>query len=145
MENQVKSSNTALWVVVVILAAIVAGILVFMFQHENKRNTLKQQLNTVQVDSVTSEYVAPTVDDVVYYREQLRRDKYLDSIYINMPEVALRAILQEYGTDISGFDIAEAYLRNPEKYKNIKQGADIQTEIIKKQENVTLQDSTKSN
>lgn len=144
MENQVKSSNAALWVVVVILAAIVAGILVFMFQHENKRNALKQQLEVAMQDSVTSEYVAPTVDDIVYYREQLRRDKYLDSVYINMPEVALRAILQEYGTDISGFDIAEAYLRNPEKYKNIKQGADIQTEIIKKQENVTLQDSTKS-
>ena len=142
MENQVKNNNTGLWVMIVILAMILAGIIVFMFHHESNRvNELSNVEDTVLVDS--TEYELPTVDGIVEYRNVIKYNLKLDSTYLNMPEVALRAILQEYGTTLDANSIAEIYLQNPEKYKNIKTGADIQKTIMEKP-NLISDDSLKT-
>lgn len=142
MENEVKNSNTGLWVTVVILAMIIAGIIVFMFHHENARvNELSNVEDTISVDSTECEL--PTVDGIVEYRNLIKYNLKLDSTYLNMPEVALRAILQEYGTTLDANGIAEIYLQNPEKYKNIKTGADIQKTIMEKP-NLISDDSLKT-
>lgn len=142
MENQVKNSNTGLWVMVVILAMILAGIIVFMFHHESNRvNELSNVEDTILVDSAECEL--PTVDGIVEYRNVIKYNLKLDSTYLNMPEVALRAILQEYGTTLDANSIAEIYLQNPEKYKNIKTGADIQKTIMEKP-NLISDDSLKT-
>lgn len=142
MENQVKNNNTGLWVIVVILAMIIAGIVVFMFHHENTRvNEPSNVEDTILVDSTECEL--PTVDGIVEYRNLIKYNLKLDSTYLNMPEVALRAILQEYGTTLDANSIAEIYLQNPEKYKNIKTGADIQKTIMEKP-NLISDDSLKT-
>ena len=142
MENQVKNSNTGLWVMVVILAMILAGIIVFMFHHESNRvNEPSNVEDTILVDSAECEL--PTVDGIVEYRNVIKYNLKLDSTYLNMPEVALRAILQEYGTTLDANSIAEIYLQNPEKYKNIKTGADIQKTIMEKP-NLISDDSLKT-
>lgn len=142
MENQVKNNNTGLWVMVVILAMILAGIIVFMFHHESNRvNELSNVEDTILVDSAECEL--PTVDGIVEYRNVIKYNLKLDSTYLNMPEVALRAILQEYGTTLDANSIAEIYLQNPEKYKNIKTGADIQKTIMEKP-NLISDDSLKT-
>lgn len=142
MENQVKNNNTGLWVMVVILAMILAGIIVFMFHHESNRvNELSNVEDTILVDSAECEL--PTVDGIVEYRNVIKYNLKLDSTYLNMPEVALRAILQEFGTTLDANSIAEIYLQNPEKYKNIKTGADIQKTIMEKP-NLISDDSLKT-
>lgn len=142
MENQVKNNNTGLWVMVVILAMILAGIIVFMFHHESNRvNEPSNVEDTISVDSTECEL--PTVDGIVEYRNVIKYNLKLDSTYLHMPEVALRAILQEYGTTLDANSIAEIYLQNPEKYKNIKTGADIQKTIMEKP-NLISDDSLKT-
>ena len=140
MENQGRNSNTALWVIVMVLACILTGVIVFAFSYAEQRKKLYDVQDAMCDTTQVVEYVT-TIDEIVEYREEMRKNAFLDSVYMHMPEVALRAILQKYGTEITGFDIAEEYLRNPEKYNDVQLGAKIQKEITTKQDSIKADSS----
>lgn len=140
MENQSRNSNTALWVIVTVLACILTGVIVFAFSYAEQRKKLYEVQDAMCDTTQVIKYVT-TIDEIVEYREEMRKNAFLDSVYMHMPEVALRAILQKYGTEITGFDIAEEYLRNPEKYNDVQLGAKIQKEITTKQDSIKADSS----
>ena len=141
MENQSRNSNTALWVIVTVLACILTGTIVFAFSYAEQRKKLYEVKDAMCDTTHIAEIPIATIDEVVEYREEMRKDAFLDSVYMHMPEVALRAILQKYGTEISGFDIAEEYLRNPEENNDVQLGARIQKEITIKQDSIKADSS----
>ena len=57
----------------------------------------------------TIEQIAPpTVQEVLQWRENLRLDKYVDSVFLVMPEQILTQILVTKGTDLSNHEIVFA-------------------------------------
>ena len=49
--------------------------------------------------------VAPTVQEVLQWRESMRLDKYVDSVFLVIPEQVLTQILVTKGTDLSNHEI----------------------------------------
>lgn len=81
-----------------------------------------EQIVTKPVQAEVTEY---TIQDVLDMREQEREYRYLDSIYMDIPDIPLIAILMRFGTDMSHSDIATEYLNNRKNYDNVEFGAQI--------------------
>lgn len=74
--------------------------------------------------------VAPTVQEVLQWRENLKLEKYVDSVFLVMPEQILTQILVTKGTDLSNHEIVSIYISNKDFYdKLIKRSMDIQKNI----------------
>lgn len=67
-----------------------------------------------------------TVQEVLAARELERDMRYLDSVYMEMPDESVIAICMEYGTDMSPQDIAAMYLMHIDSYKDVELGARIE-------------------
>lgn len=84
----------------------------------------------IKVESVqttdTTTYTEPvTIDDILQFRKDIKEQSRYDSIFMNMPDVALIAILMKRGTEMSNSDIAKEYLQNRKDYDNVEFGAQI--------------------
>lgn len=79
-------------------------------------DTDKQRLD-VQVDSI--QYNEKTIEEILHIREIRKKAILLDSVFLNMPEMALIAILIKKGTMISTDSIAEEYLKNRPYYDKL--------------------------
>lgn len=95
-------------------------------------NETVEQTTTIDTANTVEQF---TIHDVLDMREQEREYRYLDSVYMNMPEIPLVAILLWHGTDMSHTDIAKEYLTNKKNYDNVEFGAQIR-EIYEQQKEV---------
>ena len=64
---------------------------------------------------LNEEYI-PTVEDILNEREECKYMRYIDSIYMAMPQEILTHILIQKGTLLSVTEIVEEYLENKEMY-----------------------------
>ena len=73
---------------------------------------------------LNEEYM-PSVEDILNEREECKYMRYIDSIYMAMPQEILTHILIQKGTTLLMTEIVEEYLENKEMYH----------EILKKRDN----------
>lgn len=86
------------------------------------RGTEKVEQVVTDTEKAVTEY---TIQDVLDMREQEREYRYLDSVYMDIPDIPLIAILMRFGTDMSHTDISKEYLLNRKNYNNVEFGAQI--------------------
>ena len=87
------------------LIAAIAALAIFISCASPKE---KQIPETDTIEQV----VAPTVQEVLQWRESMRLDKYVDSVFLVMPEQVLTQILVTKGTDLSNHEIVSIYISN---------------------------------
>lgn len=113
-------NRSLFWLVVAIVALVV-----FLCQCENPRH----RKQTPEKDTIVQ--VQPTVQEVLQWRENMRLQKYEDSVFLVMPEQILTHILVTKGTDLSNHEIVALYISNKDFYDNlIKKSMDIQKQYI---------------
>ena len=66
-----------------------------------------------------NEVYIPTVEDILNEREECKYMRYIDSIYMAMPQEILTHILIQKGTSLLMTEIVEEYLGNKEMYHEI--------------------------
>lgn len=69
--------------------------------------------------SCTKPLVSPTVQEVLQWRESMRLDKYVDSVFLVMPEQVLTQILVTKGTGLSNHEIVSIYISNKDFYDKV--------------------------
>ena len=84
------------------LIAAIAALAIFISCARPRSPKEKQIPETDTIEQV----VAPTVQEVLQWRESMRLDKYVDSVFLVMPEQVLTQILVTKGTDLSNHEIA---------------------------------------
>ena len=108
------------------LIAAIAALAIFISCARPRSPKEKQIPETDTIEQV----VAPTVQEVLQWRESMRLDKYVDSVFLVMPEQVLTQILVTKGTDLSNHEIVSIYISNKDFYdKLIKRSMDIQRNI----------------
>lgn len=91
-------------------------------QHESSHDLI--------IDSV-EQLPIPTLQEVLAFREEMRLDKYVDSVFLCMPEQILTQILVTKGTDLSTHEIVAIYIGSKDFYDNyVKKSMDIQKQYI---------------
>lgn len=130
MENEERKSKLkttiSLLMAILIIALVGVGIATYPKWWEQAKNMFSDKEQVVQPTEESS--VEPqvfTIEDIVNMREQEREYRYLDSMYMDMPKVALIAILIKNGVDMSHTDIAKEYLQNKKSYNDVEFGAQI--------------------
>ena len=73
-----------------------------------------------------NEVYIPTVEDILNEREECKYMRYIDSIYMAMPQEILTHILIQKGTSLLMTEIVEEYLDHKEMYHEILKKADVE-------------------
>lgn len=111
-------------IILVLLAMVVSALMFSCGQIKKKSKDIP--------DTDTIEQVkAPSVKEILEWREEIRLDKYNDSVFLAMPEQILTQILVTKGTDLTIPEIVSIYISQKEFYDNIiKEAMNIQKVYI---------------
>ena len=88
------------------LIAAITALAIFISCARPRSPKEKQIPETDTIEQV----VAPTVQEVLQWRESMRLDKYVDSVFLVIPEQVLTQILVTKGTDLSNHEIVSIYI-----------------------------------
>ena len=105
-----EKNNNKLSIIALVFAIIAALVSFYTCYSTDKLCNIFSNEETESVQTITS------AGEVI--------ERY-DSIFMNMPDVALIAILMKGGTNMSNSDIAKEYLSNRKDYDNVEFGAQI--------------------
>lgn len=134
-----------MWAVIVILI----GAIVFFGLQWGKLGEVVHNVNGVfhqeQREVMTIEPVIkrdtikmPTVQEVLEARKLTKESQRKDSVFMAMPEAALIAVLMKIGTESTIEQIVQEYEANPDLYKNVIWGSEIQKNVIHKTDSAHL-------
>lgn len=122
--------------VIVILSAIILGLLgtaVYLNSKFDLTSYMKAPTGVVNLESDTHYVVeTQTIKEVLEFRRDVKEDMKVDSIYLNMSDIALTGILLKLGTTASHRTIVKEYLDNINYYNSLNLGANISKEVQKK-------------
>lgn len=121
-------SNKKFFTILTVVCILIVGA-IFALTTDVVSDAINHFRGTEKVEQVVTntkeEVTEYTIQDVLDMREQEREYRYLDSVYMDIPDIPLIAILMRFGTDMSHTDISKEYLLNRKNYDNIEFGAQI--------------------
>lgn len=123
-------SERITWLIALLLVAIIVGI----FVHRNPSTIERLKGNKpveAQVDSaaleIQNELIEqaenPSIVEYLQFRDDMREQKRIEHVFLNMPTVVIIDILREHGTALSVNDIVRIYEDYPEVYNTVQSGA----------------------
>lgn len=133
MENQLmerpKPNNGKLWASTVIFAVLVTAAVVLLHEYKSEVKSIlhpEKELSELSTDTVEMS-VAPSIQEVLEFRKEMKESIRMDSVFLNMPDVILVNILKNYGTDLSNYEIVSIYESNKKVYEqDVRGGAEAQ-------------------
>lgn len=142
MNDRPPFNKAWLWVILI----MIIGAIVFVALHWNvgevKNLFSKEKVSTESVQPETvvirDTIAMPTVEDVLLAREVTKEQHRKDSVFMQMPKAALIAVLMKIGTESTIEQIVQEYEANPDLYKNVIWGSEIQKNVIHKTDSAHL-------
>lgn len=142
MNDRPPFNKAWLWVILI----MIIGAIVFAALHWNvgevKNLFSKEKVSTESVQPETvvirDTIAMPTVEDVLLARKLTKESQRKDSVFMAMPEAALIAVLMKIGTESTIEQIVQEYEANPDLYKNVIWGSEIQKNVIHKTDSAHL-------
>lgn len=113
--------RTIVYFIILVMCAVLLG----SCHHERP---IKQSNET---DSLEQYNYVPTIYDILEEREELRYAKWVDSVYLSMPEQILTHMLVTKGTTMSIYEIVEDYVASRKFYHDtILKSMNVQKQYI---------------
>ena len=119
-----------IWLGILSIVCIVTLVLC-LDNNQTWRNYFNRENDKVVQDSVALEIQGelieqaenPSIVDYLQFREDLREQKRVEDVFLQMPTVVIIDILREHGTALSAEDIVQIYENYPEIYNIVQSGA----------------------
>lgn len=106
------------------IAFLLLGFLFVGFWAGANNERLKQR---ILPDVTTESYIDTTtvsISDVLMFRNELKEQKRIDSVYLSIPDIILVDILKTHGTEIDPNYIVMLYENNSKQYENVLSGSE---------------------
>lgn len=125
-------SGWAIAILVIIVALIAGTVAYFNVESIDKLTGFRpEREQPIKIDSaaiaIQQELIEqaenPSIVDYLQFREDLREQKRIENVFLEMPTVVIIDILREHGTALSVKDIVELYENYPNIYNTVKSGA----------------------
>lgn len=124
-----KSNNTLFGLLVLIAIFITAAI-----THLYDKNTYLSEPELIEdTDSISLQQEETSISDFLTLRNMMREQAHTEKVFMELEDVILIDILNNFGTDISIDDIVSIYEGNKEVYNKVAAGA----EILKRIQDIT--------
>lgn len=119
-------SNNALFGLLVLVAVFVTAAITHLYD----KNTYLSEPELIEdTDSISSQQEETSISDFLTLRNMMREQAHTEKVFMELEDVILIDILNNFGTDISIDDIVSIYEGNKEVYNKVAAGAEIQKQI----------------
>lgn len=117
-----KSNNVLFGLLVLVAVFITAAI-----THLYDKNTYLSEPDLIEdTDSISSQQEEMSISDFLTLRDMMREQAHTEKVFMELEDVILIDILNNFGTDISIDDVVSIYEGNKEVYDKVAVGAEIQ-------------------
>lgn len=117
-----KSNNVLFGLLVLVAVFITAAI-----THLYDKNTYLSEPELIEdTDSISSQQEETSISDFLTLRDMMREQAHTEKVFMELEDVILIDILNNFGTDISIDDVVSIYEGNKEVYDKVAVGAEIQ-------------------
>ena len=131
LEQRKPGMNGWAVAILVIIIALIAGTVAYFNVETIDKITgfrpVEEQKTDSAALSIQHELIEqaenPSIVDYLQFREDLREQKRVESVFMQMPTVVIIDILREHGTALSAEDIVGIYENYPEIYNIVQSGA----------------------